>query len=116
MRSVTAVKACAGIAALVLAGAAGAQQNIPGIPKAPSSPSAPRGDSFGRAPALDDNCALAVSAKELDALRDVILGLLAKSPSKRDEFLKAEADVPADCARQKAVFYMRSLVLARGKG
>jgi hypothetical protein len=61
-------------------------------------------------------CALAIGAAELDALREVILGLLAKSPSRRDEFLKAEADVPADCARQKAIFYMRSLVVARNRG
>lgn len=64
----------------------------------------------------ENPCALAIGSTELDALREVILGLLAKSASRRDEFLKAEADVPSDCTRQKAVFYMRSLVVARNRG
>jgi hypothetical protein len=120
---------CAGLAALVGAGLAGAQQNIPResqilvAPPVVSAPTPKPGvmqqqvppDRVPAQPA-ENLCALAIGAAELDALREVILGLLAKSPSRRDEFLKAEADVPADCARQKAIFYMRSLVVARNRG
>ncbi len=74
----------------------------------------PRGDGLGL-PSVD-NCSLGISAAELQALRETILGLLAKFPSERDSFIKAEAGVPADCTRQKAIFYMRSLVVARNRG
>jgi len=75
-----------------------------------------RSDPFGGSPTFDDHCSLGVSGEELQALRETILGLLAKAPSKREDFLRAEVSVPADCTRQRAIFYMRSLALARSKG
>ena len=105
-----------GLLALAGAGLAGAQQNVPRVPPPMVSAPAKVPADGVPAPSPESTCALAIGATELDALREVILGLLAKSPSRRDEFLKAEADVPAECMRQKAVFYMRSLVVARNRG
>ena len=136
MRSAAAL--CAGIAALVVAGITGAQQDIPRAPsRIPSSPETkpiprtvppeprrvprqdvPRGRGWpsAGAEATENPCALDISATELQALREVILDALASDPAERNAFLEADARVPEDCTRQKALFYMRSLAVARSRG
>jgi hypothetical protein len=107
---------------LAVAGAALAQQNIPrrieekGLPpellqRIPgSAPPAPK-------PAGEDRCSLLqVGDPELRSLRSVILEQLANDERAQAEFLKAEAKVPADCIRVKAVFYLRVLAKVRKPG
>jgi hypothetical protein len=111
---------CAGIAALAVIGTAGAPQNVPrppvsaqGVPKAPALPETPQGSAGTKV----DNCSLApISAKELEAVRGVILGFLEKREKARDDFVKAEAIVPQDCLRARAVFYLRVLAVVKSLG
>ena len=108
---------CAGMAALAVIGTAGAPQNVPRhppagtqiVPKDPGAPSAPG--------ARADNCSLEpISTADLDALRGVILELLAKHEAARGAFIRAEAKLPQDCMRARAIFYLRSLPLAKAAG
>jgi hypothetical protein len=67
--------------------------------------------------ARPDSCALGkVSATDLESLRGMILELLAKQEAARESFLKAEANLPQDCVRVRAIFYLQALPRARGAG
>jgi hypothetical protein len=71
----------------------------------------------GSAATEEDKCSLpSVTTKDLQTLRSVILDQLASRAADRDDFLKGDAKLPADCIRLKAIYYIRSLARAKNPG